>query len=392
MDKVRLGLIGAGGGMANAHQKYFKDIPGLDYAAASDIDPDALERVKADYSPRHTFSDAREMMDSGEIDAVFIACPHFDHPVFSEYAFERGIHVLCEKPVAVTAQAAAATNAAYEAAKAKHPGLLYAGMFNQRTHADWKLIKRYLTDGTIGELMRVSWTITSWFRSQAYYNSGGWRATWSGEGGGVLINQCPHNLDLFTWWFGTPKKVIALAELGKYHDIEVEDEVSALVQFANGATGTFVTSTAQTPGINRIEIVGENATLIRDDHDFILKKTHQGVREFIQTTKERFGNVTVDEHHIKVGGDSPGHKEITRNFIATILGNDDALIAPATEGIHGLEFGNAMLLSGLENNHPIDLPMDRPAYAAKLEELQANSTYVKPEVKNAGPVAMGSSF
>ena len=392
MDKVRLGLIGAGGSMATTHQGYFNDIPGLDYAAACDLKQSKLDRVKEQFNPRHTFTDAKEMIDSGEVDAILIACPHYDHPVYSQYAFERGVHVLCEKPVAVTAKAAQETNDAYEAARKQHSDLIYAGMFNQRTHADWKLIKRMMTDGTIGELMRVSWVITTWFRSQTYYDSGGWRATWNGEGGGVLINQCPHNLDLFCWWFGMPSRVIALAELGKYHHIEVEDEVSALVQFDNGATGTFVTSTAQTPGINRLEIVGDNATLVRDGNDFILKKTHEPVRQFTKNTTERFGNVTVDEHSIKVGGGSPGHKEITRNFVATILGHDKELIAPAVEGIHGLEFGNAMLLSGLEGNRPVDLPTDRDAFAEKLESLKANSTFEKGEVKDTGPVAMGSSF
>ncbi len=391
MDKVRLGVIGAGGSMATSHQNYFKDIPGLEYVAACELTHEKLDPVVEKHSLKHGFLDAREMIDSGTVDAILIACPHYDHPVYSQYALTRGIHVLCEKPVAVTAKAAQETIDVYEQARKDHPNVVYAGMFNQRTHADWKFIKRCMDDGTIGELMRVSWTITTWFRSQAYYNSGGWRATWEGEGGGVLINQCPHNLDLFCWWFGMPKRVQALVGLGKYHDIEVEDEVLSLVEFENGATGTFVTSTAQTPGVNRLEIVGENATLIHDSDGLVLKKNHQGVRAFTHSTAERFGQVKTDIHRIEVAGGNPGHKEITRNFIAYILGHDDTLIAPAVEGIHGLEFGNAMLQSGLEHR-AVDLPSDREAFDHLLNKLKAESTFEKKVVKDDGPVAMGSSF
>ena len=269
-------------------------------------------------------------------------------------------------------------------------------MFNQRTNPAWKEIKRLCSDGSLGKLMRVSWTITTWFRTQRYYDSGGWRATWAGEGGGVLINQCPHNLDLFQWFFGMPQRVTANVSLGKYHHIEVEDDVSAIVEFENGAVGTFVTSTGQTPGINRLEIVGENGTIISDGqrgNELTFLRAEQPVSEFCKNSPERFGNVPVTEMQIKPAAAPYGeHESITRNFVQTLLdgGSQEDLIAPGTEMIHGLEFGNAMLMSGL-TRQPVDLPTDRQAFDDLLEDLKKKSTFKKNETVASG-AAMGSSF
>ncbi len=395
MKKVRLGLIGAGGSMAGNHHKYFKDIDGLEYVAASDVAAEGLAKVVEEFGVK-PFADASAMIASGEIDAVFIACPHYDHPRFAIEAFDAGVHVMCEKPIAVTAEAAAQVNDAYVAAQKKHPGLIFAGMFNQRTNPAWKEIKRLCSDGSLGDLVRVSWTITTWFRTQIYYDSGGWRATWAGEGGGVLINQCPHNLDLFQWFVGMPSKVTANVSLGKYHHIEVEDDVSALLEFDNGATGTFVTSTGQSPGINRLEIVGDKGTIISDGHrgeSVTFMRADPSVSEYTQTSKERFGSVAATEITIKPAKAPYGeHETITRNFIATVAagGSQADLIAPGTEMIHGLELGNAMLMSGLKN-HPVHLPTDRPAFSAMIEDLKAKSTFKKNEVVES-VAEMGGSF
>jgi predicted dehydrogenase len=400
MDRVRLGVIGAAGSMAGAHITYFKDVDGLDFIAASDVAAEPLAKLAEEHGVK-AFDDASAMIASGEIDAVLIACPHYDHPRYATEAFDAGVHVLCEKPVAVTALAADQVNAAYLNAVKKHPGLIFAGMFNQRTDPTWKEIKRLCCDGSVGQIMRVSWTITTWFRTQTYYDSGGWRATWAGEGGGVLINQCPHNLDLFQWFVGMPSRVTANVSLGKYHHIEVEDDVSAIVEFANGAVGTFVTSTGQTPGINRLEIVGENGTIISDGHradGLTYLRTAEPVSHFCKTSPERFANVPATEIHIKPPK-APGteHQRVTRNFVETLLagGSQDDLIAPGTEMIHGLELGNAMLMAGL-TGQPVELPTDRQAFADLLEDLKAKSTFQKNEPVAAhttsGGGGMASSF
>lgn len=385
MTTVRLGLLGASGGIASLHRGYFEKIDGLELAAVCDLTHELVDPIAEETGAR-AWTDGEAMIRSGEIDAVLIACPHFDHPRFARIAFEAGVHVLVEKPVAVTGADAEETDRLYAEAAKRHPGLLFAGMFNQRTNPLWREVKRLIDDGSVGELMRFSWTISTWFRTQAYYNSGGWRATWSGEGGGVLLNQCPHNLDLICWFVGQPSRVIAKAALGKQHDIEVEDEVSALLDFPNGATGTFFTSTGEAPGVNRLEIVGTGGTLICDDGKLTFLRASTPVDEFTATSKERFAALPTTRMEITPPEqDGPEHQHVTRNFVETLLagGSQSDLIAPATEGVLGLELGNAMLMSGLNGSRPVELPMDRAAYHAKLEELKAGSTYVKPEVKAA---------
>ena len=391
MDHVRIGLIGSGGSMAGHHLGYFGKMDRLKLTAVCDIDPEKLDARVEEHHAK-AFKDGHELIASGEVDAILIATPHYDHPTYAKAAFERGVHVLTEKPVAVTAKAAAEVNAAYEQAKKDHPKLVYAAMFQQRLRPEWRTVKKLIDDGRVGNLMRVSWTITNWFRSQTYYNSGGWRATWSGEGGGVLLNQCPHNLDLFQWFVGMPSRVRAVVGIGQHHDIEVEDDVSALLEFDNGATGTFVTSTSQTPGINRLEIVGEAGTIIVNEGEPILyREAAQNVREFTRTTPERFANVSTTDYRITTSEKDPGHRGITENFIRAIL-DDEPLIAQGVDGIHGLELGNAMLLSGLNDGQAVHLPTDRDAYDAKLKELIEGSTFQKPAAKPSKAGAMGGSF
>ena len=391
MNEVRLGIVGAAGSMATAHRKYLDTIDGLTYAAACDSRTDELVKV-IEETGAASFDDADAMIASGKIDALLIATPHYGHPVYARKAFDAGIHVLCEKPVAVTAFEAEKLNADYARARKKHPGLIFAGMFNQRDRSDWKTVKRLCTDGSIGELQRVSWTITSWFRSQGYYDSGSWRATWKGEGGGVLINQCPHNLDLLQWFVGMPGRVTANVGIGRHHNIEVEDDVTALLEFANGATGTFVTSTGQSPGINRLEIAGKNGTLIAEHGEITWFRAHTPVDQWTRESTNGFADVTHDQITIKPGGISLEHEAITRNFVTTLLtgGTQDDLIAQGTEMIHGLELGNAMLYSGL-TRAPVDLPMDRAAYDAKIADLAATSTFEKPKA-NGAKVSFGGTF
>lgn len=369
---VRMGIIGCGG-MANAHVHYYDDIEGLTLTAACDLE---LEKAQSLIGERDAkaFTDAQELMDSGLVDAVLIATPHYAHPVLAEAAFKAGLHVLVEKPVAVTAADAEAINQVH----ANYPDLTYAAMFNQRTHPVWRMVKHYIDSGKLGTIKRVQWNITNWFRTQAYYNSGGWRATWAGEGGGVLINQCPHNLDLIQWFVGMPEKVTAVVGLGKHHDIEVEDEVTAILEYPGGAVGTFITTTGEAPGENRLTLVGEKGTLIAGlggggtlggvgGGSIQFREVPQGVREYSDTTEERFAGPVINEMLIEPGGKNEDHKAITRNFVNHLL-KDEPLIAPAEEGIHGLELGNAMLFSGLLGE-PVSVPTDRAAFKSKIQEL-----------------------
>jgi predicted dehydrogenase len=253
-------------------------------------------------------------------------------------------------------------------------------MFQQRTYGYWQKIKSLIDEGELGRLVRTTWIITDWFRNQSYYNNGGWRATWKGEGGGVLLNQCPHNLDLYQWFTGMPRRVAGFAAIGKYHQIEVEDEVSAYLEYSNGMIGHLITSTAESPGTNRLEIVGEMGKLVFENKRLVFFRNRYSLFEQIKTASSGFEpveNWQIEipyQHH-----GQPGHRLIIENFANAILHGED-LIAPAVEGIHSLTLGNAIMLSSFLG-HPIDLPIDAESYADKLQDLIKNSRFQKNVVE-----------
>ena len=262
MEIVRLGIIGVGN-MGSSHLKSITngDVPNMTVTAVADTNPKRLEAAKEIKEDVALFDDAIKMMESGLIDAVLVAVPHYDHPMLAIEGLRHGLHVMCEKPAGVYTLAVREMMAEAD----RHPELIFAMMFNQRTNCLYRKMREIVKSGELGNIRRTNWFITSWYRPQCYYDSGEWRATWSGEGGGVLLNQCPHNLDLWQWICGMPKKVDAKLHYGKWHDIEVEDDVTAYVEYENGATGTFITSTGDAPGTNRFEIDMDGGKLVAED-------------------------------------------------------------------------------------------------------------------------------
>jgi len=388
---VKIGVIGVGN-MGSQHVRFIDAIPNARLMAIADHDSKKIESTLDAVSNAddiETFEDGMAMIRKADIDAITIATPHYDHPPLTKAAFKRGLHVMCEKPVAVTAKAAAEVNAAYKKLRKKP---IWGAMFQQRTSPQWQAVKRIIDAGELGEIQRVNWIITNWFRSQAYYDSGGWRATWAGEGGGVLINQCPHNLDLIQWFCGMPHRVTANVGLGKYHDIEVEDDVTAILEYPNGATGVFVTTTGDAPGTNRLEITGDNGRLIVGDGKFELLKNHESVKHFSFTTDLSFGRPDADVMQIKPGGKDGGHKVVMQAFVNAIQKNDKSLlVAEAIEGINALELGNAMLMSGL-TGEPVDIPTPRAKFDRMMKELAAKSKTRKPKKVRKAKVDMCASF
>jgi len=387
-NKLRIAVIGAGG-MGSYHARDIDELENIVLAAVCDIVPARAEKCAGIYGVP-AFSDYRELLAQIQPDAVLIATPHYDHPPVAIAAFERGIHVLTEKPIAVHVQAAQEMISAYEKALERHPSLVFAAMFQQRTYGFWKKIKSLIEEGELGRLVRATWIITDWFRTQSYYDNGGWRATWKGEGGGVLLNQCPHNLDLYQWFVGMPRRVTGLAALGKYHNIEVEDEVTACLEYENGMIGHFITSTAESPGTNRLEIVGEKGKLVFEDNRLIFFRNRYSMFEQIETSLNGFEPVenwrieVPYQHH-----GQPGHRLIIENF-ANAISSGEKLIAPAVEGLNSLALGNAILLSSFLGR-PIELPLDAAAYAARLRDLIAGSRFEKIVVERQA-ADLGGSF
>lgn len=362
MEPLRIGVIGVGN-MGTSHARDCVAGEHTHLVAIADADGDRARRVANEHGAV-AYQSAQELFDHEGLEAVIITTPHFSHTPLTIEAFKRGLHVLVEKPVGAHVNDVRAMIDAHTRA----PSRVFAAMFQQRTYGHWQTIKSMLSAGDLGRLVRTTWIITTWFRTQAYYNSGGWRATWKGEGGGVLLNQCPHNLDLYQWFVGMPTRLYGSVALGKWHRIEVEDEVTMVMEHDGGMIGHFITSTAESPGTNRLEIVGENGTLVFDGKRLLWNKNDQSMLDLLATSEKSFDNTTAEttevtyEHH-----GLAGHSMVIDNFAQAVRGKAE-LIAPAEEGLASVELANATLLSHFAGG-PVTLPIDGDAYQAKLNEL-----------------------
>lgn len=378
VDKVRFGIIGIGN-MGSSHATYLDagEIDGACLTAVCDIKQSRLDWAKEKFGEKVAlFENYKDMLASGLVDCVIVAVPHYDHPGICIDVLNAGINVICEKPIGVyTKQAEELIKVASKSDK------IFGLMFNQRTNPMYRKARAMVQGGELGELKRCVWIITDWYRTQAYYNSGGWRATWKGEGGGVILNQCPHQLDLWQWIFGMPKTIRAFCAEGKYHNIEVEDDVTAYAEYENGATGVFITTTGEFPGTNRLEISGDKGKLVIEGSNMKFWKNNTPEREWTFTTTEGFkgpGCEVIDVDYSEYKMDKEQHRGITQNVTNAIL-KGEKLMAPGEEGINGLRISNAIFLSSWLGK-PVDLPVDGDLFYKMLQDKIANSTF-KKEVK-----------
>lgn len=378
MNKIQLGIIGCG----NIGSQHYKNVlngkcPEIDVVAIADINPERIAWAKTtceQYREKNKdipmpvfFNDASKMIKSGIIDSVIISVPHYYHPTYAIEAFQNGIHVMCEKPAGVYTLQVREMIAEAD----KHPELKFGMMFNQRTNCLYRKMKEIIDSGELGELRRSIWIITNWYRPQAYYDSGEWRATWAGEGGGVLLNQCPHNLDLWQWLCGMPNKVYAKMKFGQYHDIEVEDSVSAIVEYPNGAYGSFITTTADTPGTNRLELTFDGGSMICEKNQLILNKLETRESVFTKENSSPYASPKCATTIVETDGLNTQHSGVMNAFAAAILRNEP-LVADGREGIKGLMLSNAMHLSAWTGKE-IDLPFDENLFKELLNDKIDNS-------------------
>lgn len=360
MRKIKLGVIGLGN-MGSSHIRNISSglCPEIEVKAICDIKPDRVTEMKKAVPDAAEFNNAVEMMDSGLIDSVIICVPHFQHPGLAIDAMKRGLNVMCEKPAGVYTKQVREMNE-----QAKNSNVVFGMMFNQRTNCLYRKMKELVDNGTIGKIRRVNWIITDWFRTQLYYDSGDWRATWSGEGGGVLLNQCPHQIDLLQWICGMPCRVDAKLHYGKWHDIEVEDDVTAYLEFPGGATGVFVTTTADSPGTNRFEITGDLGKMVCEDGKLMLTTNDISCDEFIKSADTAFGKIACKTVEVETDGENPQHAGVLNAFANAIL-RGGKLVADGVEGIRGLTLSNAMHLSSWLGR-PVDIPFDEELYYKEL--------------------------
>ena len=376
MNKVRLGIIGLGN-IGQHHCSYLLDgkISRAELTAACTPSSTGLEKYRGRVP--HLFTNGETLIRSGECDAVIVATPHFQHTTLGIAALEAGLHAMIEKPIS----AHKADAERLIACAKKHPKQVFAGMFQMRVEPRYAKMQKLIQSGELGTIVRINWIITDWFRTEAYYASGGWRATWKGEGGGVLLNQCLHQLDMLQWLCGMPSRVRGFCQLGRFHNIEVEDNVTCYLEWANGATGVFISSTGEAPGTNRFEIVGTRGKLVLENNQLAFTRNDADMIEFSQTAKSGFAKPEVWNVGIPFADAGHAHATIMQNFVDAIL-DGTPLIAPGDQGLGSVELANVLLYSSLIES-PVKLPLDGAAWEAKLNELIVGSKLEKKVVKIA---------
>ncbi len=384
-EKIRVGIVGIGN-MGSSHLKNYKkgEMPEIEITAVCDIKEERLQWAEKEFPEIARFDCYDKMLESGLCDAVLIAVPHYDHPPMAIKAFEKGLHVMTEKPAGVYTKQVREMNEA-----AAKTDTSFGIMYNQRTNPMYRKAREIVKSGEYGELRRVNWIITDWFRTQSYYNSGGWRATWSGEGGGVLLNQCPHNLDLWQWICGMPNKIKAVCRVGQWHDIEVEDDVTIYAEYPNGASGVFITTTGDCPGTNRLEITLDRAKLICEDNKLRMYVSEHASSEIIIKSEEGFASIGGEWVDVELEGENNQHVGVMNAFAANILRGEE-LIAKGEEGINGLTISNAAFLSSWLDK-TVHLPIDEDLYYEELEK-RIKSSKAKTNVVEKVNEDMSSTY
>ena len=373
---VRYGIIGLGNQGSTYYYNIFANGKATDatVSAVCDINPAKLDNIKNNEKIENVayFDNYIEMLDSGLCDAVLVEVPHYQHPEMVMESLKRGINVICEKPAGVYTGQVREMNALAESSSAK-----FGMMFNQRTNCVYRKMREMIQSGEIGELQRVTWIITNWYRTQKYYDSGSWRATWEGEGGGVLINQSPHQLDLVQWVVGKlPTAVNGFCKYGKWHDIEVEDDVTAYFEYDNGATGVFITTTGEYPGTNRFEVSGTKGKLVVDAGKLFFHKNNVDSLEHSRTSAYTHVTPKVEVIEVETDGKNPQHAGIINNFTNALLGREELFVA-GTDGIAGVELMNAIELSGFRGGERVTLPVDPDEYLKELNKRRESSRFTR---------------
>lgn len=384
MKPIRIGVVGVGGmGGNHSNNLLAGKVVNAELTAVADINPAAMDRFPG---VRH-FACSEALIRSGEIDAIIIATPHYAHTTIGIDALQQGLHVLVEKPISVHKADCERLILAHQ-----NPKQIFAVMFDIRTEPRFIKLRELVQSGELGTIRRINWILTNWFRSDAYYASSDWRATWAGEGGGILVNQLPHDLDLFQWIFGMPQRVRGFCQIGKYHDIEVEDEINAYMEFPNGATALMTATTGEAPGTDRREVVGDRGRVVVHSDHLEFTRNEVLADEFCHTTPTRFNTPGTWDITIPLKGKAGRHVEVIQRFVDAIQ-KGTPLIARAEEGIASVELANAILYSSMTEK-TVELPLDSAAYEAFLREKIASSRFVAQPQAATAPVAddMQTSF
>ena len=363
---VRFAVVGFG----SIGRTHFRTISGT---AVPDGLVTALVTRQSDGLPDgiEVFRDVDTLLDAGVADVVVVATPTMDHEETSRKVLTTGCHLVVEKPMAMTVLGAR------RIIDARPSEAVAAVMLNQRYHGTYRRIREIVKGGLLGRIHRFSWIMTAWYRPNAYFAVSSWRGTWPGEGGGALLNQGIHNLDILQWILGLPASVYARAGFGKFHSIDVEDEVTALFEYDDGLSGVLVVSTGEAPGTNRFEIVGDRGTLVFEADTIRLAMTDRNVSEHRATSRDLFESPNFTEQREVPAATANQHAEVFNDVVGAVS-EGRPVATPLEDGVASIELANAILVSAWEDRR-VDLPVDAVAYHEALERRIEASDFREPE-------------
>lgn len=386
MELLRIGIIGLGNiGTAHACAIAEGKVKRAVLCAVCDTDPVRRSFCQNTFGGVKVFEDYKELIAEGIVDAVIVSTPHRLHAEITGFALSSGLHALTEKPVDIAVSRARELNVA-----AEKSGRVFAIMLNQRTNPLFIRLKELVSSGRLGRLKSSVWTVTDWYRTQYYYDSGDWRATWSGEGGGVLLNQAVHNLDIWQWICGMPSEITAFCDTSRYHDIEVEDAAAIFARYPDGSTGTFITSTGELPGTNRFEVSAEYGKAVIEDGRLRLWLLPQSERDICSSCHECFPECDYDYSEYFPQEEETAHVGVLNAFVGAVL-DGTPLVADGCEGINELEISNAAYLSQWQGNIPVKLPIDGELFDRLLETAQVKSCGSQRKASNDKIITGGYS-
>jgi predicted dehydrogenase len=312
--------------------------------------------------------DARELFARPDVDAVVIATPHVEHVALASEALSARRHVLVEKPLGVHKADCARVLAVHAGLGPEPP--VFGVVHDYRAEPRFIWLRKMLGTGEFGRVERVVWQATDWYRTQAYFHGSSWRGRFASEGGGLLVNQAPHLLDLLLWLFGVPVRVTGMCRFGRFHEIEVEDDVTAMLDFPSGMSALIVASSGEAPGTNRLDVSCDKGRIVLEEGGATVHRNREPASA--HRRREACGRPLADVERLEFPARRATGVEVLANFVAAIRGGTP-LLAPAHEAATAVEVANAILWSSLLER-PLALPIDGTGFERVLHELAARSS------------------
>ena len=360
VDSLRYVVIGVAASIFPSHRRA-QLAEGINVVAACDNRAEPGKQRAAEIGCAF-YEDYRAMLAETKPDVAIIVTPHPLHPSIAIDCLRAGCHVLVEKPMAIDV-----ASADRMVAEADTCGRTLAINFQHRLRPAVEKARQLVVEGAIGALVRTL-SIEPWFRTAYYYRTADWRAKWTSEGGGVLLNQAPHTLDILCHLAGLPRKVWGWTRT-RYHSIQVEDTAQAMFEYPNGAPGYLTVSTVEVGVAPHLQIIGEKGAIELVGNQLTIYRSTPSSREYMLTSAEMFGKPETSSETLEIPDTSGAHLAVYRDFKAALRDGRQPR-CNGREGIMSLELANAITLSSYADR-AVTLPLDRAAYSELLSDLQA---------------------